>query len=90
MYALQGEGIAGRPEIIDVMDTSTDTDDLQAKPTHQNIIRLAPPLVITEKEIETALAIIKEAIEELPNLKGRREEEVLPDGERNVHIGVDN
>jgi ornithine--oxo-acid transaminase len=65
-------------------------DDGQAKPTHQNIIRLAPPLVITEEEIESALAIIKEALEELPNLKGKREDEVLPSGEKNVHIGVDN
>jgi ornithine--oxo-acid transaminase len=63
---------------------------LLAKPTHQNIIRLAPPLVITEQEIESALAIIKDAMEELPNLKGKREEEVLPPGEKNVHIGVDN
>ncbi|KAF1965755.1 ornithine aminotransferase [Bimuria novae-zelandiae CBS 107.79] len=62
----------------------------QAKPTHQNIIRLAPPLVITEKEIDSALAIIKDAMEELPNLKGKREEEVLPPGEKNVHVGVDN
>jgi ornithine--oxo-acid transaminase len=67
----------------------TNTDG-QAKPTHQNIIRLAPPLVITEQEIESALAIIKEAMEELPNLKGKREEQILPPGEKNVHIGVDN
>jgi ornithine--oxo-acid transaminase len=46
--------------------------------------------VITEQEIESALAIIKDAMEELPNLKGKREEEVLPPGEKNVHIGVDN
>lgn len=66
---------------------------LLAKPTHQNIIRLAPPLVITEQEIETALSIIKEAMEELPNLKGKREEQVLTSAvglEKNVHIGVDN
>ncbi|KAF1950662.1 ornithine aminotransferas-like protein [Byssothecium circinans] len=63
---------------------------LLAKPTHQNIIRLAPPLVITEEEIDRAIAILKEAMEELPNLKGKREEEVLPPGEKNVHIGVDN
>ncbi|EON64956.1 ornithine aminotransferase [Coniosporium apollinis CBS 100218] len=63
---------------------------LLAKPTHQNIIRLAPPLVITEEEIQTALSIIKEAMEELPNLKGKREDEVIPEGEKNVHIGVDN
>ena len=72
--------------------TVADSDE-QAKPTHQNIIRLAPPLVITEEEIEKALSIIKEAMEELPTLKGKREEEVLtsPIGmEKNVHIGVDN
>lgn len=63
---------------------------LLAKPTHQNIIRLAPPLVITEQEIDSALKIIQEAMDELPNLKGKREEEVLPPGEKNVHIGVDN
>lgn len=63
---------------------------LLAKPTHQNIIRLAPPLVITEEEIDVALGIIKAAMEELPELKGKREEELLPPGEKNVHIGVDN
>lgn len=64
--------------------------DLQAKPTHQNIIRLAPPLVISEEQIQTALSIIGEAINELPNLKGQKEKQVLPEGEKNVHIGVDN
>lgn len=62
----------------------------QAKPTHQNIIRLAPPLVITEEQTKTALKIIEEACEELPKLKGKKEEEILPPGEKNVHIGVDN
>lgn len=62
----------------------------QAKPTHQNIIRLAPPLVITEEEIKTALRIIGEAISELPNLKGKKEAEVLPEGEKNVHITLEN
>ena len=33
-----------------------------AKPTHQHIIRFAPPLVITEEELREAIAIIKEAI----------------------------
>ena len=52
---------------------------------------MAPPLVITDEEIESALTIIKEAMEELPNLKGKKEEEVIPDSsEKNVHIGVDN
>ena len=62
----------------------------QAKPTHQNIIRLAPPLVITEDEIKTALRIIEEACDELPSLKGKREAEILPPGEKNVTITVDN
>lgn len=66
------------------------TDRKQAKPTHQNIIRLAPPLVITEEQIQEALNIIREAIEELPQLKGEKEKSVIPPGEKNVHIGVDN
>ena len=33
-----------------------------AKPTHQHIIRFAPPLVITEAELREAIEIIKEAI----------------------------
>lgn len=63
---------------------------LLAKPTHQNIIRLAPPLVITEAQIDDALKIIQEAVEELPDLKGEKEAKILPPGEKNVHIGVDN
>ena len=63
---------------------------LQAKPTHQNIIRLAPPLVITENEIHSALQIIEDAITALPHLKGRKEAEILPPGEKNVHIGIEN
>jgi ornithine--oxo-acid transaminase len=34
---------------------------LIAKPTHEHIIRFAPPLVITEKQIREALSLIKEA-----------------------------
>lgn len=33
-----------------------------AKPTHQHIIRFAPPLVISEEDLRKAIAIIKEAI----------------------------
>jgi len=62
----------------------------QAKPTHQNIIRLAPPLVISEEQIKTALGIIEAAVKELPNLKGQKEQEVIPEGERNVHNVLDN
>jgi ornithine--oxo-acid transaminase len=62
----------------------------QAKPTHQNIIRLAPPLVITEDEIKSALKIIAEAVKELPNLKGEKEDEVLPAGEKHLEPVLDN
>lgn len=40
---------------------------LLAKPTHDTIIRLAPPLVISEEDIEKGLKIISEAVKELPN-----------------------
>jgi len=63
---------------------------LLAKPTHQNIIRLAPPLVISEDEVKTALKIIEASVKELPSLKGEKEAKVIPPGEKNVHIGVDN
>lgn len=63
---------------------------LLAKPTHQNIIRLAPPLVITEDEVKKALSIIDEAVKELPRLKGKKEDEVIPDEEKHVQIGIDN
>jgi ornithine--oxo-acid transaminase len=33
-----------------------------AKPTHQHIIRFAPPLVISEEELREAIEIIKKAI----------------------------
>jgi ornithine--oxo-acid transaminase len=72
------------------MESRTTNRSKQAKPTHQNIIRLAPPLVITDEEIESALSIIKEAMEELPNLKGEEAKGVIPPEEHNVHIGVDN
>ncbi|KAH6672868.1 putative ornithine aminotransferase [Halenospora varia] len=62
---------------------------LLAKPTHENIIRLAPPLVISEEQIKDALRIIGEAITELPTLSGEKEDEVIPKDERNVHIHVD-
>lgn len=38
---------------------------LLAKPTHQHIIRFAPPLVITEEQIHEAVEIIRRSIKEL-------------------------
>lgn len=40
---------------------------LLAKPTHRDIIRFAPPLVITEAELLEAIEIIKKAFKELEN-----------------------
>ncbi|MGE5399187.1 MAG: ornithine--oxo-acid transaminase [Ignavibacteriales bacterium] len=40
---------------------------LLAKPTHDHIIRFAPPLVITEEEILKAVEIIRKSIEEISN-----------------------
>jgi ornithine--oxo-acid transaminase len=65
-------------------------DGSKAKPTHQNIIRLAPPLVITEEEIDQALYIIKTAMEELPTLKGTKEDEVIPQAEKGVAVNIEN
>lgn len=42
---------------------------LLAKPTHQNIIRLAPPLCITEKEIQTSVDIIDRVLKEIVDMK---------------------
>jgi len=38
---------------------------LLAKPTHQHIIRFAPPLVITEEQVHEAVEIIRKSIKEL-------------------------
>ena len=38
---------------------------LLAKPTHGNKIRLAPPLVITENQIQDCLSIIEKALNDL-------------------------
>ncbi|KAK3114284.1 ornithine aminotransferase [Teratosphaeriaceae sp. CCFEE 6253] len=82
--------IAGPEDGPKTAATSGANSASQAKPTHQNIIRMAPPLVITEEQIKTALRIIEEAIKELPGLKGEKEAKVLPEGEKGVHVGLEN
>ncbi|KAM0722040.1 hypothetical protein Q7P37_002966 [Cladosporium fusiforme] len=71
-----GSGAPGFPGANAELTATTTTSNRpnansppQAKPTHQNIIRLAPPLVIDEEQIKTALQIIGDAIKELPTLK---------------------
>jgi hypothetical protein len=44
-----------------------------AKPTHVNTIRLAPPLVITEQELDKAVEVIKASLAELDTVRGLRE-----------------
>lgn len=61
----------------------------QAKPTHQTIIRLAPPLVVRKEELRKAVDIIKEAVHEISSLSGKKADDVIPLEERNVSIGVD-
>ena len=39
-----------------------------AKPTHRNIIRLAPPLCITEEELMKGVEIIQKVLEEIPDM----------------------
>lgn len=52
----------------------------QAKPTHGNIIRFAPPLVISETQLRKAISTIGEALQELPNLKQHED----------VRVGLEN
>ncbi|KAM3414900.1 hypothetical protein BST61_g10042 [Cercospora zeina] len=63
---------------------------LLAKPTHENIIRLAPPLVITEDELKSALQIIEEAVNALPTWEADKKLKHIPESEKNVHIGIEN
>ena len=62
----------------------------QAKPTHVNIIRLAPPLVISEEQIRKAVRIVEEAIEEIKALKGEEVEKVVPERERGEGLVLEN
>lgn len=70
------------------VNSAANVEEPKAKPTHQNIIRLAPPLVITEEEIKTALSIIQSALNELPTLKGPKEDAIIPPEEKNVTINL--
>ena len=76
--------LVGRALKIAHIIENSDTDISKAKPTHQNIIRLTPPLVITEEEIRRALGIIDSAMKELPSMKGDKEQSVIPPSEKNI------
>ncbi len=87
---LKSKGVlVGRCVHVGIKEKIADDVGMQAKPTHENIIRLAPPLVISEAEIMTVITIFKQALEEIPTLKGEKEDQVIPPEEKNVHIHVD-
>ncbi|KAI1335142.1 ornithine aminotransferase [Xylariaceae sp. FL0016] len=53
---------------------------LLAKPTHGNIIRFAPPLVISDAQLRKAIGIISDALQELPKMKKHED----------VRVGLEN
>ena len=69
---VRGRGLLNAVLINDTEDSSTAWDicvrlmekGLLAKPTHGNIIRFAPPLVMTEEQLMECIAIIKSTIAE--------------------------
>jgi ornithine--oxo-acid transaminase len=70
--SVRGKGLLNAILINDTEDSSTAWDicmklrdnGLLAKPTHGNIIRFAPPLVMTETQLRECVAIIKKTITE--------------------------
>lgn len=67
---VRGKGLLNAIEINDTPDSTTARDlclllkenGLLAKPTHGNIIRFAPPLVINKEELKECIEIIKKTI----------------------------
>ena len=72
---VRGKGLLNAIVINDTPDSSTAWDlcvamkenGLLAKPTHGNIIRFAPPLVMNEQELQECLGIIENTITEFKN-----------------------
>ncbi len=72
---VRGKGLLNAIIVNDTPDSSTAWDlcvalkenGLLAKPTHGNIIRFAPPLVITESQLLECVAIIEKTITEFKN-----------------------
>lgn len=67
---VRGKGLLNAIVVNDSPDSSTAWDlcmaflknGLLAKPTHGNIIRFAPPLVITEEQLMVCIAIIRKSV----------------------------
>lgn len=70
VHAVRGKGLLNAILINDTQDSPTawnlcvalKENGLLAKPTHGNIIRLAPPLVMTEEQLMECIAIIEKTI----------------------------
>ena len=71
VLSVRGKGLLNAIIINDAPDSSTAWDlcvamkdnGLIAKPTHGNIIRFAPPLVITEEQLEACIDIIRDTVQ---------------------------
>jgi ornithine--oxo-acid transaminase len=69
---VRGKGLLNAILINDTEESSTAWDiciklrdnGLLAKPTHGNIIRFAPPLIINESQLMECISIIKKTITE--------------------------
>ncbi len=67
---VRGKGLLNAIIINDTPDSSTAWDicmalkenGLLAKPTHGNIIRFAPPLVMTKAQLDECIAIIRKTL----------------------------
>jgi len=67
---VRGKGLLNAIVINDIEDSSTaweiclalKENGLLAKPTHGNIIRFAPPLVMTEEQLEDCISIIRKTL----------------------------
>lgn len=77
---VRGRGLMNAIEVYDVLGEERTAwevclemakNGVLAKPTHGHIIRLTPPLVITEGEIEQACVIIREAIRTVGEMAAR-------------------
>ncbi|WBX77976.1 ornithine--oxo-acid transaminase [Tenacibaculum ovolyticum] len=72
VLSVRGKGLLNAVLINDTEESSTAWDicmklrdnGLLAKPTHGNIIRFAPPLVMTEEQLMDCISIIKKTISE--------------------------
>lgn len=82
ILSVRGKGLLNAVLINDTKESSTAWDmcvrlkenGLLAKPTHGNIIRFAPPLVMTEEQLRDCIGIIEQTFSEFnPKLKKQAE-----------------